>query len=216
MMIMKKISCVLLVLFIAVGMVGCGSKNEKEDSSLDNMGETQTPEDNREGVETLDKYPGDWGFIKFKDGKGYLDAKYLEEYADSGVTIEIMFYLVKNDYFLLGFNNASKLEEKLYCVDNSYISGIARQKDSFDDKKMPLQYVYLQDDGFVAFNAVGCWNAGYDYNCYSFSVDLSADAIKHLCKGKSNDRGLAFQTYGVQVTKVLINTGRVDTTIRTK
>ena len=55
MMIMKKISCVLLVLFIAVGMVGCGSKNEKEDSSLDNMGETQTPEDNREGVETLDK-----------------------------------------------------------------------------------------------------------------------------------------------------------------
>lgn len=212
----KKLVGFFVALVLVTVLSGCSTSGRKEEiTSADKIaGETEVPTDAREGIEAKDSYPGDWKYVQFEDGRRYIDVSYFEQYKDSGVTVEVMFYLVKKDYFLLGISNAARKGELLYSLNKDYISGMATEDKAYDANKMPLYYVYMQNDGFTAFSAIGCWNAGYDFDCYSFTFDLSADAIKYLLSGEGESKGIAFQTYGVQLKKVIINTGRVDSTVK--
>lgn len=219
---MRRITLVAAAI-CAVGVLlcGCGGKknvapqaNIKNKDGMDQVEiETQIPEDNRPGILTSGKYPGDWEAIIFENSQGSLPMKYLEEYKETGVTVEVVFYLEKADYYLLGLAGNKNWNEKLYCIDNSFITGVVPKSEAYGDNDIPKYYVSMQEeDGFFSFAAWERWTYRKNFDCYSFSFNLSSDAIKYLYE-KEND-GLLFQTYGVNVTKIILGADPVDVSIK--
>jgi hypothetical protein len=167
-------------------------------------------------VTTDGKYPGDWSTPNFSDGNNYLSYDYLEEYKDTGVTIEVDYTLEDGfDYYLLAPCNANGWA-KLYQADASYITGVDAKEDVIVDD-VASKWACMQNDGYVILQNVD--------GSTKFTFTLSGAAIQYLYDnaGDGEDAetgeavkwgGLVFQTYGVNVTKVVIGADAVDTTIQ--
>ena len=206
---MKKIIAALLIATVACTCAGCGNnKNVAPQANL-NEDETKYPEDTREGIDTDCTYGGDWDAVTFADGNKVLPVSAFEAYEDTGVTVEICFYLEDADYYCLGLANFDNWDEKLYTVDHSYVTGVATQEEAFGENNVPLYYVNIQQDGYFSF-------AGKeirDHNVYSFSFNLSGDAIKYIKENGGKSQGFVLQSYGVTVTKVIIDSEPVDMSV---
>ncbi len=170
-------------------------------------------EDGRPRYISRGAYPGDWKNIVFEGGRSMIYVEELAPYADTGVTVEVGFTLEERDYYVLGICDALKWD-KLYKLDNSYISGIVSDADAFDSRQIPKNYVCIQSDGCVSFTVPGCKNAGIDYDIQSFTFRITPECIKYLTEKDSSKEGVIFQTYGVNVRYVLLEADEIDSKIK--
>lgn len=214
---LKKISVFVIIITMTSVMCGCAlNRNVAPQADVANDVRDNeiyvAPEDDRVGIETLKTYPGDWAEIVF-DGYGTaIPRAEFEEYRDTGVVVEVVFYLEKSDYYLLGILEGESWA-KLYELDNNYISGVVTADKAFDKDGRPLCYAYMQKDGCMSFPVKECINMGIGYDYYSFTFELTPEGIQYLIN-QGGKAGLGFMTYGVVVTKVIIGSKTINPTIQ--
>lgn len=210
-----------LVLTAALMFPGCQRENSgtpRSESVPQEITQAQTetiaiPEDDgRPRYLTRGTYPGDWTAVVYKGGRDMIYVEDLAAYADTGVTVEVGFTLEERDYYVLAICDAMSWE-KLYKLDNSYITGIVPDTEAFDSRQIPLYYVCMQSDGCVSFTVPGCRNAGIDYNINSFTFNITPEGIKYLMERDSKSEGVVLQTYGVNVRYVLLEAEEIDAKI---
>lgn len=217
----RRLLAVSAVIAAALAATACHNKS----SSQRNVETTAAPtlaaaatvavpkEDGRPRYISRGAYPGDWKNVVFEGGRSMIYVEELAPYADTGVTVEVGFTLEERDYYVLGICEALKWD-KLYKLDNSYISGIVSETDAFDSRQIPKNYVCIQSDGCVSFTVPGCKNAGIDYDIQSFTFRITPECIKYLAEKDSSKEGIIFQTYGVNVRYVLLEADEIDSKIK--
>lgn len=218
---MRRVCVALAVLSAAFAATACqkrsGGTAVTEASILQTKAAAATvampEEDGRPIYVSRGAYPGDWKGIVFEGGRNMIYVEELAAYADTGVTVEVGFTLEERDYYVLGICDALKWD-KLYKLDNSYISGIVSESEAFDSRQIPKHYVCMQSDGCVSFTVPGCENAGIDYGVQSFTFRVTPECIKYLTDKDSSKEGIIFQTYGVNVRYVLLEADEIDSKIK--
>ena len=215
---MKAIRFGSLLLLIVILSCGCSLKRNvapqaevfKDVRKNINM---TAPSDDRPGIDTPGSYVGDWKEIIFNDFGSGIPVSTLEPYEDTGVTIEVVFYFNERpadaNYYVLGIVE-SESWDKLYEIDPDYISDVPLKKDAFDNAGKPLCYAYMQEDGFISFPVNECISSGWEYNRSSFTFRLTSQGIKYLLDDEMAHKGLGFITYGVVVTKVIVDAPSID------
>ncbi len=208
----RTFTAVLLAVFMPWVMCACQNKdsgsNVVQEKPTETEGEVYI--NSKEGYATAGKYAGDWRTVTFDNGSDRIPYSELEQYKDTGVTIEVDFTLEESDYYVLGIADASNMDNKLYAVDRTYITGIIPYEEAYNDKQIPQYYVSMQSDGFVSFSYHECINSGSEYNCMAFTFTITPEAIEYL----KDSKGIVFQTYGVNVRKVILDTDELDAKIR--
>lgn len=213
----KQISVMIIVIIMPSGMCGCAlNRNVAPQADVaKDIRDNEiyiAPEDDRLGIETSKSYPGDWAEIVFNKYGTAIPREEYEEYKDTGAVVEVVFYLEKANYYLLGILEGESWA-KLYEVNRDYISGVVTADKAFDDEGRPLCYVYMQDDGCISFPVKECINMGIGYDYYSFTFELTPEGIQYLIN-QGSKAGLGFMTYGVVVTKVIIGSKTINPTIQ--
>ena len=208
-----RIGIAASVLF-AVSLFMCSCRNDNDVDIVSNDESTEAPTEvyinPKEGYTTIGRYIGDWKSVSFDTGTDRIPYSELDKYKDTGVTIEVDFTLEDKAYYVLGIADASNMDNKLYAVDKSYITGIVPYDEAYNDKRIPQYYVSMQDDGFVSFAYHECINSGSEYNCMAFTFTITPEGIKYLKGGE----GIVFQTYGVNVRKVILDADELDARIK--
>ena len=148
--------------------------------------------------------PSDWGTPVFKDFQKddgtpleYIPLDELEAYKDTGVDVVLKVSELDpaKDYWLIAPANANGWD-KLYAIDNSYITGMKTKEEDEDEEELYVQ----QDDGFIVVRE----------DATEIKFTLSADGVKYLFDnaGEADDGskwgGLLFQDYGVNVSSVTL------------